>query len=325
MLLSEAIEIFVYEKRSEGVTEKTVSHYYQDIGYFIKFVEDKDIKELNKKDIIDYRIYLLAKEKNSNHKYKTSGGRLSKVTINTYLRTLRTFVNWMIEYEMISKIKIKLLKEPKRILEVLEDNDIAIIIEMSEKGWVQQRNKLMLYMFIDSGLRKQEVLNLKIRNVDLLNNIIRIKNSKGAKDRNVPMGKLTKKLFIKYMDNRPLSEENDDYVFITVSRQPMTENSMKMVLYRIKEKYGFEKFNAHYLRHTFATKYLINQYETVGVADIEQLREILGHESLRVTRNYLHVANQYLIKTQQFGVLSNVQKKKKIKKRPTVVPINRDF
>ena len=192
MKLSKALEMFVNEKRSEGVVDATVLHYYRDIGYFIEFVLDKDIELLDHSDIVEYRLHLLNKVKNDNHNFKTAGGELSKATINSYLRTLRTFLNYLYEYELIKKIKIKLLKEPKRVLDVLEDYEIEEIMRMPEKGWVQQRNKLMIYMMLDSGLRKQEILNLKVEYVDLINDLIRIKDSKGAKDRNVPLGKINK-------------------------------------------------------------------------------------------------------------------------------------
>lgn len=320
MKLSKVLEMFVNEKRSEGVSDATVQHYYRDIGYFIDYVKDKDIEDLEHSDVIQYRLHLLNKTKNDNHHYKVAGGELSKVTINSYLRTLRTLINYMIEYELIKPIKIKMLKEPKKIIDVLDDQEVQEIIEMPERGWVQQRNKLMIYMMLDSGLRKQEILNLLITHVDIVNDLIRIKDSKGAKDRNVPLGRLTKRLYLKYIKNRPLSCDN---VFITIARLPMTEDSMKMVLQRLKDKYGYVKFNAHFFRHTFATKFLINQYEITGMSDIEQLREILGHESSKTTRIYLHLANQYLIKTQRFGVLSNVEKKMTTKKQPNFVPKKR--
>lgn len=305
MKLSKALEMFVNEKKSEGVSDSTVQHYYRDIGYFISFVNDLEIQNLTNDHIIKYRLYLLNKIKNDNHNFKASGGELSKVTINSYLRTLRTFLNYLYEYQLTPKFRIKLLKEPKKIIDVLDDQEIDQIIKLPERGWIQMRNKLMIYMILDSGLRKQEILNLCIDHVDIINDLIRIKNSKGAKDRNVPLGRLTKRLYLKYLNARPLST---DHVFITISLKPMTEDSMKMVLQRLKEKLGFKKFNPHFFRHTFATKFLINQYEITGMADIEQLREILGHESTRVTRMYLHLANQYLIKTHKFGVLTNVQK-----------------
>jgi site-specific recombinase XerD len=180
---------------------------------------------------------------------------------------------------------------------------------MSERTWLQQRNKLMIYMMLDAGLRRQEVLNLEIDNVDIINNLIKVKNSKGEKDRNVPLGNMTKRLFIKYINSRPLPAESTNCVFLTIDRLQITEDALKMVLQRIQKRLGFKKFNPHYLRHTFATKFIINQYEITGVADIELLREILGHESTRMCRAYLHLANQYLIKSHQFGVLANVKRK----------------
>jgi site-specific recombinase XerD len=306
MKLSKALEMFVNEKRSEGVSEATVVHYFRDIGYFINFTSDKDIETLIQQDFIQYRLYLLNKQKNDNHDFKPTGGDLSKETINSYLRTLRTFMNYLFEYELIPKFKIKMLKVPKKVIDILEDHEIYQIMKLPENGWTQQRNKLMIYMMLDSGLRKQEVLNLEINNVDVINNLIRIKDSKGSKDRNVPFGHITKKLYLKYINNRPLTSHSN--VFINIDREPMSEWSMKMVLQRLQEKLEIRQFNAHYFRHTFATKFLINQITLTGVSDIEQLREILGHESTRVTRQYLHLANQYLIKTQRYGILTNVQK-----------------
>lgn len=307
MKMSEALEMFVQEKKSEGVSDKTVSHYYQDIKYFIQFTHDSHIDNITTEDVIRYRTYLLSKVKNDNHDFKPSGGTLSKVTINTYLRTLRTFLRYLESYDLIKPVKIKLLKEPKRIIKILDDDQIKQIMDLPENGWVQQRNKLIIYMMLDSGLRLQEVINLEISSVSIVFDRIYIINSKGEKDRIVPLGRISKRLFMKYLKSRPAA--SCPYLFMTIKHNQITQSAIKMILFRIKQKLAFQIFAPHYLRHTFATKFVINQITCTGVADLEQLSYILGHESTKVTRTYLHLANQYLIKTHQYGILLNVSKK----------------
>lgn len=310
MKVSEAREMMIVEKRSEGVSDRTVAHYISDINYFIEFTDDMHVEEIDRDIIVNYRLFLLDKKKNSNHPNKKTQGKLSKTTINSYLRTLQTLLSYLFEVEIITKpIKIKKLKEPKRVIEILNDEEIAILIELPEDTWLQCRNKLFIYMMLDSGLRRQEIFNLKTYHVDIHNNIIMIRNSKGDKDRNVALGNMTKALYIKYMRLRPDPVTQTDAVFLDLFKKKMSYSAIKNVMDRIKEKTGIRKFSPHLLRHTFATKYLINQYETVGVADIEGLRILLGHEDTATTRIYLHLANQYLFKFEQFGVLNNVLKK----------------
>ncbi len=97
MKISEAREMMIIEKRSEGVSDRTVDHYISDIDYFIEFTNDMHVEEIERKIIVDYRLFLLDKKKNSNHPNKKTQGKLSKTTINSYLRTLQTLLSYLYE------------------------------------------------------------------------------------------------------------------------------------------------------------------------------------------------------------------------------------
>lgn len=309
MRISEAREMMIIEKKSEGVSNETLRHY-RSINYFIDFTNDMHVEDIDRKVIVDYRLYLINKKKNSNHPYKKTEGTLSKTTINTYLRPLQTLLTFLYDVEILDKkIKIKKLKEPKRVIEILNDEEIGLLIDLPEETWLQCRNKLFIYMMLDSGLRRQEIHNLMTYHVDIHNNIIMIRGTKGDKDRNVALGSMTKQLYMKYMRLRPEPITDTNAVFLDLFKKKMSYSAIKNVMDRLKEKTGIRKFHPHLLRHTFATKYLINQYESVGVADIEGLRILLGHEDTSTTRIYLHLANQYMFKFEQFGVLNNVKSK----------------
>ncbi len=105
------------------------------------------------------------------------------------------------------------------------------------------------------------------------------------------MGLYTKKLLYKYLNGyRPMPEYPTDRVFLSQDKTPITEDVIKMLFYRLKRKTAIQRLKPHLLRHTFATRYLMNG------GDAFSLQMILGHTSLEMTRKYSHIASSYTVK-----------------------------
>lgn len=293
MKILDALELFIIDRELKGNSEKTLDNYRQQINYFIDYVGNIDTEEITLKNLRDFQFHISNKEKYDDHPFKINKqGKLSKVTIQTYLRQLRVFIKYLYEEEIIENdltIKFKLPKAPKKVIDILNDDEKERILNYySEKSELKLRNKCIIALMLDCGLRRTEVINLEYPNINYLNNYIKV-SGKGDKERLVPIGLTTKKLLKKYSNMRSLPEFQTKKLFIDKNRKPMTDNALKQVFSRLKKNTQIDRLHPHMLRHTFATDYLVNG------GDIYSLQAILGHTSLEMVRKYLHLASSYII------------------------------
>ena len=309
MKISNALELFLIDREIKGNTEKTINNYKQQINYFIDYFGDREVTEILLNDLKEYQMYLSNKDRYLNHPFKIKeNGNIEKVTIQSYIRQLRVFIKYLFDEEYINENlckKFKLPKAPKKVIEVLDNSEIdMIMMAIKENSEYQLRNKCIIALMVDSGLRRNEVLTLEYDNVHFTQNYIKVLG-KGSKERIVPIGLLTKKLLIKYINCRSLPEYETKILFIDRNKRPMTDNAIKMVFARLRDKTKIERLHPHILRHTFATNYLING------GDIFSLQQILGHTSLDMVRRYSHLSSSYIISNhKRLSPLDEMQKKK---------------
>lgn len=293
MLIYDALDIFLLDRELKGNSDKTIKNYQEQINYYIDYVGNIDVSDITLKSLQDYQIYLSKKERYDNHPFKIyESGKLNKVTIQTYLRQLRVFIKYLYEEELIEidlTLKFKLPKAPKTVIDILNDDEKERILNhYNEKSELNLRNKCIIALMLDCGLRRSEVLTLEYPNINYTNNYIKV-YGKGNKERLVPIGLTTKKLLMKYSNMRSLPEFDTKILFIDKNRKPMSDNALKQVFARLKKNTQIDRLHPHMLRHTFATDYLVNG------GDIYSLQAILGHTSLEMVRKYLHLASSYII------------------------------
>ena len=219
---------------------------------------------------------------------KTEG--FSPVTVNRKLSALRKFFKWAVSKGGIEKSPaegIKNVKKPVRLPQFVPEEkmdnllDNAPLFQEVDEGY---RDRLILELFYDTGVRETELINIKCGDVDRKNLNITV-HGKGNKTRMIPISKeLLEKL-------QPLFAGLNDYLF-------RTKNGKKMyakLVYRIVKKYletteSVTQNSPHILRHSFATALLNNG------ADINAIKELLGHANLQATQIYTHTTYEQLSK-----------------------------
>ncbi|MBR4676627.1 MAG: tyrosine-type recombinase/integrase [Bacteroidales bacterium] len=219
---------------------------------------------------------------------KTEG--FSPVTVNRKLSALRKFFKWAVSKGEIEKSPtegIKNVKKPVRLPQFVPEEkmdnllDNAPLFQEVDEGY---RDRLILELFYDTGIRESELINIKCGDVDRKNLSITV-HGKGNKTRMIPLSReLLEKL-------QPLFAGLDDYLF-------RTKNGKKMyakLVYRIVKKYletteSVTQNSPHILRHSFATALLNNG------ADINAIKELLGHANLQATQIYTHTTYEQLSK-----------------------------
>ncbi len=218
---------------------------------------------------------------------------LSIATITTYLRHIKSFIHWSCDNGFITDKElyksIKLPKQPKKIVRIYTDFEIKAIYERCTTTipWITARNKLIISLMLDSGLRRHELTLIK---KDDINQSILMVHGKGNKDRLVPLGNITKEHLQDYLDKCPYKSSQ---LLLTRNGSIITDNAIKLFVSKISEQLPFA-FSCHKLRHNFATNFLLDSYEKNGFYDAYTLQILLGHEDLRTTDRYVHLAAQFI-------------------------------
>lgn len=281
MTVLEAYENFIASRRLADLSQSTITDYNNFLKPFLRFVgEQSDFLELTQETINSYINSLLNRN-------------ISKATRSTYIRNLRIFLHWAErEYPVLYDArKIKIPKTPKKNVRIYSDEDIEIIFNTItyNTSWIEKRNRCIVALMYDSGLRQAEVCTLQKRHVYFNMNRMVVRG-KGDKERTVPIGKMTKKYMQEYLSECPYQSE---YVFVGYNGEPLTCNAVKLFVSKLAKKLPFE-FSSHKLRHNFATNYCIDQYRTRNNVDIYRLMYLMGHEDIKTTKRYLHYANEIL-------------------------------
>lgn len=300
--VNSAYDLFLNDRMIFG-TAKTISYYEENLKRFMKFLSEHICKELNEiymseipKTILkEYVLYLRKKPKNQGHPYHESKGKIKNTTLNTYVRAVKVFFRWSYEEEYYPHLlKIKLPKPDPEVIVPLYDYEVkqidALFSERTEQGL---RNLSMIHLMLDCALRLNEVVQLKIENLDFTKSLITLSTAKGNSFRPLPMPSKVKSYLYKYLILYRSFNNNcnpSDFVFIKIkTREPINDNVIKQLFTRIKKRTGIQRAHPHLLRHTFATSYIM------GGGNLEFLRLLMGHTDYSITRNYLHLANQYTI------------------------------
>jgi integrase/recombinase XerD len=182
------------------------------------------------------------------------------------------------------------MRLPKAVLTAAEAD--RVIEQSNVHDPLGLRDRAILETLYSTGMRRIEMVNLKLWDLDLERGTVTIRQGKGKKDRIIPIGDRAAAWVRKYLDeSRPklVSEPDDQVVFLSNAGEPFSLDYLTEMVRDYVENSGVGKQGAcHLFRHTMATLML------EGGADIRFIQAMLGHADLRTTQIYLHVAIRQL-------------------------------
>ena len=276
----------IYLKDERNYSDYTITNYSIDIEEFYIFLKKENITRLQDVDYKMLRKYL---------NYMTEN-KYSNKTISRKLSSLRTFFKYLVKKEIINNNPMILIsnpKEEKKLPKYLNYGEIEKILEIPNKETtLGLRNACILEILYSTGIRVSELVNLKISDIDFYNKKIRVLG-KGNKERIVLFGNRCENLLKRYIKESRvvLNKKKLEYLFLNNLGQNISVRSIENIIDKI-EKEACLKFSIspHVFRHTFATHLLDNG------ADLNSVKELLGHENLNTTAIYTHVSNERLRK-----------------------------
>lgn len=283
--------------RSEGKSHQTVIWYSRVVRYFGDYLKERQLADtldsLNVDLVRDFVLHLQTRRKWPDRQCHLAEQNLRAISVQTYVRALRGFFNWIYREGYTREnilANLRPPKAPRTLAEVLRDEEVGRILACvdPETSW-GSRDSAMLIVMLDTGLRLSEVANLAMANAHLDEGYLKVMG-KGAKERMVPIGGVAQKALLRYVYKfrpEPLNA-SEDTLFLTPEGRAMSANGVQMVIRRLALKSGVKRLHPHLCRHTFATNYLMNG------GDVFTLQQILGHTTLEMVRRYVNLASAHV-------------------------------
>ena len=263
------IENFKKYLNTKRYSPNTVKTYSEALQTFLLFYNDKNVAQINNQDVVSfYQKYILER------KLSISFQNQIVNAIKLYFKTIKETA--------IMVDKIYRPKTEKLLPNVLSKEEIKMIL--NAHGNI--KHKTMLSLIYSCGLRRSELINLKHTDIDSKRNIVIIRQSKGKKDRIVPLSikilDMLRDYFRLYKPKIWLFEGNE-------AGSLYSEQSLQKVLKQALAKVGIKKpVTLHWLRHSYATHLLESG------TDLRYIQELLGHNSSKTTEIYTHVSTKNL-------------------------------
>jgi site-specific recombinase XerD len=211
--------------------------------------------------------------------------QIKPVSAHQHFRTLKTFFNWCLETGLLREHPMRGLnmKMPKTLPRVPEDNDVRNLLIACPDTFEGRRNRALIALLADSGLRISEALRLRIEEVNFGARTIAVRGGKGAKD-GVGFFGAEAAQYIRTWLARRREARPEDHLFVDRSARSLTRHAATHILHRLSARAGLShKVGPHALRHYAATSILKQ------TGDLELVRQVLRHESLTMALRYAHL------------------------------------
>lgn len=264
-------------------SSNTIESYRHDLARYYQFNMEHHIglHDIKKENI---KQYLKALKE----------AKMSDKSISRNISSIRTFYKFLLVEKIILNNPIELIELPKTkksLPNVLSIEEVDRLLDIAVVDPFTSRNKAMLELMYATGLRVSELVNLKVKDIDLEEALVKTMG-KGNKERVIPIGDYALHAiehYLTYDRDQLLKRRINDSLFLNNHGNQLTRQGFFKILKKLaKEKEITTNFSPHTLRHSFAT-HLLN-----GGADLRSIQELLGHSDISTTQIYTHVSNELL-------------------------------
>jgi integrase/recombinase XerC len=269
---------FSYLNLQKRFSPLTTKNYQIDLNQFFDFLNQQyqgaGIKDISYHHIRAFMASMVDKG-------------LSPVSVNRKLSTLKSFFKYLLKEEIIENNPTQKLqgpKKPKRLPVFIDESQTGTIFNVIkfDSGFDGVRNKLIIDILYQTGLRRAEILNLKEKDIDLFNTQLKVLGKRN-KERIIPFGLELKRNLENYLNVKKEHKLASPFLLVTLKDKPLSPQKISTIVKNILMGVTTSKKKSpHVLRHTFATHLLNND------ADINAVKELLGHANLSATQIYIH-------------------------------------
>ncbi len=264
-----AIDLFITLKKAEGKRAATIKYYLQLLNYVFDYFKSKKIYDtsgITNETLYDYVQYLF--NNNNSNSY-----------VNKLIGAITHMINLLAKHNRISPVKFTWtkMKEKVKEIKILDDNQIFKLANyIPTKEPLQQ---IALRLFIETGVRRTELINIELNNLDLENNRIYLTHTKNHETRYIFFSDKTKEVISEHISN---SKQYQYLFFNRVTQERMTTSFVDSLFAKTKKDLNFENLGPHLLRHTFCTAIARS-----SKLDMKSIQILMGHKDIQMTLRYI--------------------------------------
>ena len=269
-----------YLQLEKNYSLHTVNAYGNDLIFFQEFLKSNfDTEKLEEVNYSMIRSWIVS---------MVDAG-VSNNSVNRKISSLKSFYKFLLKIKVIESsplLKHKSLKTPKKLQIPFSENELDLVLNNLKfpEGFEGFRDKLIIDLFYTTGIRRIELIGLKMQNIDLQNRTLKVLGKRN-KERILPIVPVIASQIEKYLAERTklVSIKDSDYFFLLLKGVKLNDSFVyRLINYYFSDVSEKVKKSPHILRHTFATHLLNNG------ADLNSVKELLGHASLASTQVYTH-------------------------------------
>ena len=269
-----------YLQLEKNYSLHTVNAYVNDLVFFQEFlIENFDTEKLEDVNYSMIRSWIVSMVDND----------ISNSSVNRKISSLKSFYKFLLKTKQIENsplLKHKSLKTPKKIQIPFSEKELDQVLNQLtySEGFDGIRDKLIIDLFYTTGIRRVELIDLKMQNVDLSSNTLKVLGKRN-KERILPILPIISKQIKGYLSERTKIEsiKDKEHFFLMLKGVKLNDSFVyRLINYYFSNVSEKVKRSPHILRHTFATHMLNNG------ADLNSVKELLGHSSLASTQVYTH-------------------------------------
>jgi site-specific recombinase XerD len=292
--LKSLVKGFVLTKQTEGKSPRTVEFYRDNLRRFLWYADKQgwpdDIRLLTEWHIREFLGYVASETCRwglQGNGSETSQKKASHSTVHHYFVVLSCFFNWVtqegfLEENPIARIKVGKPK-PKVIIPYTSEEIRRMLVVCDydythNAKFLGSRNRAMVLVFLDSGIRLSELIGMKLGDLDNEKGHIKVLG-KGTKERVVRIGKTTQKALWRYLMYRPQNGRQE--LWLTEEGKPLGSSGLQSLIKRLKQRAGINgNGSIHRFRHSFALNFLRAD------RNVFNLQYLLGHSDLDMVKRY---------------------------------------
>ena len=265
---------YIYNCKARNLREGTIKHYQESMKSISRFIDpNTPISDFDKNTLPNF---IVKCRENLN---------IKDITLYTYARDLKTLMYYFMKRDYMPSFKIALPSADKEPIECYTDGELKALLKkpnLKSCNFAEYRNWVLINFLLSTGVRLNSFINIKIKDLDFDNKVVRVIVTKNRKPLIVPLNETIIKILKEYLRMRQYESE-EDYLFCNSFGNKLVKSTVTQGLYQYHHSRGVTQTGIHRYRHTFAKKWI----ESGG--SVVVLQKLLGHSSLKITENYINI------------------------------------